>query len=355
MAVGDALFLGDNLSVLRAHVADASVDLVYLDPPFNSNKAYASAPRRATRAVAAGDGGARVDAPAPKILGFDDTWRWDARAEAAFEELRVSTRSPAKLPALLAALRLVLGEGDLLAYLVMMAGRLVELHRVLAPTGGLYLHCDPTASHYLKVVLDVVFGPGTFQNEVVWRYRRWPTRARRFQKMHDVLFYYAKSGGGEHTFHTLYGYEKLADSTLKTFDEEAARGFLVGASQAEHHRGGDAGAAAVGRLGDRGDRADRARAHGVADAEARGAAGADRAGVEPRGRRGAGSVLRLGDGAGGGAAAGAEVHRDRRGAAGDRHDEAAAGSGAGSTRGAVPGATREGRRGGVRLGEVRLR
>ena len=118
---------------------------------------------------------------------------------------------------LFAALRGVLGEGDLLAYLVMMAGRLVELHRVLAPAGALYLHCDPTASHYLKVVLDVVFGPGTFQNEVIWRYRRWPTRARRFQRMHDVLFYYAKSERGDHTFETLYGYEKLADSTLKTF------------------------------------------------------------------------------------------------------------------------------------------
>src|ERR1041384_4157515 len=110
-----------------------------------------------------------------------------------------------------------LKEKDLRAYLTMMAVRLVELHRVLAPTGSLYLHCDPTASHYLKVMLDVVFGPGTFQNEVVWRYRRWPARARRFQRMHDALLFYAKSGGGEHTFETLYGYEKLAESTLKTF------------------------------------------------------------------------------------------------------------------------------------------
>lgn len=201
MSADGALYMGDNLAVLREHVTDASVDLVYLDPPFNSNKAYASAPRRA--------GG-------PKILGFDDTWRWDARAEAAFEELRGAGARP-KLATLLGALRGVLGEGDLLAYLVMMASRLVELHRVLAKTGALYLHCDPTASHYLKVVLDVVFGPGTFQNEVVWRYRRWPTKARRFQRMHDVLFYYAKSDRGEHTFETLYGYERLADSTLKTF------------------------------------------------------------------------------------------------------------------------------------------
>lgn len=200
MSADASLFLGDNLAVLREHVADASVDLVYLDPPFNSNKAYASAPRRA--------GG-------PKILGFDDTWRWDARAEGAFEEIAVAAR-PA-LGTLMRALREVIGPGDLLAYLTMMASRLVELHRVLAPTGALYLHCDPTASHYLKVVLDVVFGAGTFQNEVVWRYRRWPAKARRFQRMHDVLLYYSKSDRGEHTFETLYGYEKLADSTLKTF------------------------------------------------------------------------------------------------------------------------------------------
>ncbi len=201
MSADGALYLGDNLAVLREHVTDASVDLVYLDPPFNSNKAYSSAPRRA--------GG-------PKILGFDDTWRWDARAETALHEVIASGDRP-KLGALLGALRGVLGDGDLLAYLVMMTSRLVELHRVLAPTGALYLHCDPTASHYLKVVLDVVFGPGTFQNEVVWRYRRWPAKARRFQRMHDVLFYYAKSDRGEHTFETLYGYEKLAESTLKTF------------------------------------------------------------------------------------------------------------------------------------------
>lgn len=201
MSADGSLFQGDNLAVLRTHVTDASVDLVYLDPPFNSNKAYASAPRRA--------GG-------PKILGFDDTWRWDARAQAAFEELVASEARPA-LGTLLRALREVIGIGDLLAYLTMMAGRLVELHRVLSPAGALYLHCDPTASHYLKVVLDVVFGAGTFQNEVVWRYRRWPARARRFQRMHDVLLYYSKSDRGEHTFETLYGYEKLAESTRKTF------------------------------------------------------------------------------------------------------------------------------------------
>lgn len=225
MADGGALFLGDNLEILRRHVADASVDLVYLDPPFNSNRVYAKAARGSS---AEGAHASEVDAPTsarrpatrraggPKILGFDDTWRWDARAETAFEEVR-SPRGAPKLGALLAAFRHALGEGDLLAYLTMMATRLVELARVLAPAGSLYLHCDPTASHYLKIMLDVVLGPGAFQNEVVWRYRRWPARSRRFQRMHDVLLFYTRSDRGDHTFETLYGYEKLAESTLKTF------------------------------------------------------------------------------------------------------------------------------------------
>jgi site-specific DNA-methyltransferase (adenine-specific) len=117
----------------------------------------------------------------------------------------------------------MLGESDVLAYLAMMAPRLVELRRVLKPSGSLYLHCDPTASHYLKVLLDGVFGPSCFRNEVIWRYRRWPAKARRFQRMHDVLLFYTARDGAEHTFHTLYGYEKLAESTRKTFGTRKQR------------------------------------------------------------------------------------------------------------------------------------
>jgi site-specific DNA-methyltransferase (adenine-specific) len=104
-----------------------------------------------------------------------------------------------------------------------MAPRLVELRRVLKKTGSLYLHCDPVASHYLKVLLDSIFGAGCFKNEIVWRYRRWPARARRFQRMHDVLLFYTASPGSEHTFHTLYGYEKLAESTLYAFGTKKQR------------------------------------------------------------------------------------------------------------------------------------
>ena len=105
----------------------------------------------------------------------------------------------------------------------MMAPRLVELRRVLKPSGSLYLHCDPTASHYLKVLLDGIFGPACFRNEVIWRYRRWPAKARRFQRMHDVLLFYTASREQAHTFNTLYGYEKLAESTLKTFGTRKQR------------------------------------------------------------------------------------------------------------------------------------
>lgn len=188
------LYHGDNLDVLRA-LPDASVDLIYLDPPFCSQRVYdASA----------------LDGKGERVEGFDDRWRWGPEAEQALKAVSPSLR------AVLGALREATDDGRF-AYLVAMAQRLPALHRVLAATGGLYLHCDPTASHYLKVLLDVVFGARGFRNEVIWRYRRWPAKSRQFQRMHDVLLYYTKSDGGQHVFHTLYGYEELAASTRKTF------------------------------------------------------------------------------------------------------------------------------------------
>ncbi len=195
------LHAGDNLAVLRTSVADASIDLVYLDPPFNSAQDFAilHGVRPSPR------GAAPVDA-------FGDTWTWGEAARAAHAE---TVAAGGEVGRAIEALRLLVGEGGLLAYLVHMALRLVELRRVLRPTGSLYLHCDPTASHYLKVLLDRVFGPDAFRNEVVWRYRRWPAKSRRFQRMHDVLLFYAKTR--EHVFTPLYGYEGLAESTKKTF------------------------------------------------------------------------------------------------------------------------------------------
>jgi DNA modification methylase len=205
------LFCGDNLNVLRRYVADRSVDLIYLDPPFQSGKDYhlAFELRRSAR------GDKRV-----KTAGFRDTWKWGPEAESSFAQVEAldGPGGPA-----LRALRAMLGESDIMAYLCMMAPRLIELRRVLKKTGSLYLHCDPTASHYLKTLLDSVFGPSCFRNEVIWRYRRWPAKARRFQRMHDVLLFYSAMPGRSHTFNTLYGYEKLASSTLKTFGTKKQR------------------------------------------------------------------------------------------------------------------------------------
>jgi site-specific DNA-methyltransferase (adenine-specific) len=201
------LYYGDNLDVLRHKIASESVDLIYLDPPFNSNATYNLIHKESKGQERA----------------FFDTWNWDDSAERAFGELTghapQTVRVSEELSDMMVALKKFLWRDhrDLLAYLSMMAIRLVELRRVLRPTGSLYLHCDPTASHYLKLILDSIFGHECFRNEIIWRYRRWPTKARRFQRMHDVLLFYTARKDNEHVFETLYGYEKLADSTLKTF------------------------------------------------------------------------------------------------------------------------------------------
>jgi len=203
------LYYGDNIDVLRRYVPDEAVDLVYLDPPFQSGKNY--------NIIFESRDGSRS---AAQIQAFEDTWKWGIEAEASYREV---VEAGGQVAVTMRSFRQFLGESDIMAYLCMMAPRLVELRRVLKPTGSLYLHCDPTASHYLKVLLNAIFGPACFRNEVIWRYRRWPTVAKQFQKMHDVLLFYSKSGAGEQKFQTLYGYEKLAESTLKTFGTKKQR------------------------------------------------------------------------------------------------------------------------------------
>lgn len=174
------LYYGDNLDVLRRHVKDESVDLVYLDPPFNSNANY-------NVLFAAKDG----HQAAAQIQAFEDTWRWDESAARQFAE---TVEAGGKVADVLLAFERFLSTSDMLAYLAMMAPRLVELRRVLKPTGSLYLHCDPTASHYLKLLLDAVFGPEHFRNEIIWQ----RTVAKglmtvRLPNNHDALLAYGKT------------------------------------------------------------------------------------------------------------------------------------------------------------------
>ena len=179
----NTLFYGDNLLVLRDHVPDASVDLVYLDPPFNSNASYNVLFREKTG----------EESPA-QIKAFTDTWEWTQEAQATYEQDIIQNPAvPSAVKDMISAFRQFIGQNAMMAYLVMMAPRLVELHRVLKPTGSLYLHCDPTASHYLKILLDAVFGKQNFRNEVVWKRTYAHGSSRRYGPIHDCLLFYSKS------------------------------------------------------------------------------------------------------------------------------------------------------------------
>ena len=181
----NVLYYGDNLDILRRYVQDATVDLVYLDPPFNSNRDY--------NVIFKDESGQKSDA---QIVAFDDTWHWGPGPEAHYAYLTNTALNhgavPAPVSSIIAALRTGIGENQMMAYLVEMAVRLVELHRVLKPTGSLYLHCDPTASHYLKVLLDAIFDVRNFRNEIVWRRTGAHGSTRSFGPIHDTLLFYAR-------------------------------------------------------------------------------------------------------------------------------------------------------------------
>lgn len=209
--MSNTLYYGDNLHVLREHVASESVDLIYLDPPFNSNANY----NVLFKAPEGHDSDAQIEA-------FEDTWHWNDSAEVAFDEVMRSGNTQAF--ELLRAMRQFLGENDMMAYLAMMAIRLLELHRVLKPTGSLYLHCDPTASHYLKLVLDAVFGPTNFTNEIVWNRTAAKGHAfTRFASSHDVIFYYRKSEQGPWRAQYLPHSEKLLQSHYSNIEDGTGR------------------------------------------------------------------------------------------------------------------------------------
>jgi len=182
----NVLYYGDNLPILNEYFPDESVDLIYLDPPFNSNRDYS--------VIFKDESGRKSDA---QQLAFEDTWHWGPHAEATYAYLTNTAkhegRVPSQVSTIMSALRTGINPSPMLAYLVEMTVRLVELHRVLKPTGSLYLHCDPTASHYLRIVLDTIFGPENFRSEIVWRRTGAHGKVRRFGPIHDTLLFYTRS------------------------------------------------------------------------------------------------------------------------------------------------------------------
>ena len=174
----NSLYYGDNLQVLREFIADESVDLVYLDPPFNSRQDY--------NVLFAENDGSRS---ASQISAFKDTWEWNEEAARAYEE---TVERGGTVANAMRAFRTLLGGSDMLAYLAMMAPRLIELRRVLKPTGSIYLHCDPTASHYLKLIMDAVFGPEMFRTEIIWKRTNTHSDSKRWSDVTDTILYYSK-------------------------------------------------------------------------------------------------------------------------------------------------------------------
>jgi len=175
----NSLYFGDNLDVLRESIASESVDLIYLDPPFNSARDYNilfSSPK-----------GQSSEA---QITAFEDSWHWAEQAEREFGEIVRCGNT--NVPEIVLALRRFLGENDVMAYVTMMANRLLEMHRVLKPTGSLYLHCDNTASHYLKIVLDGIFGAENYRNEITWKRTSTHSDSKTWSRNSDVLFFYTK-------------------------------------------------------------------------------------------------------------------------------------------------------------------
>lgn len=175
------LYFGDNKIVLRQHIKGESVDLIYLDPPFKSQQDY--------NVLFAEKNGSQS---AAQIRAFEDTWHWDSAAHAEYVEVVSRGGRTAEV---MQAFHTFLGRSDMMAYLAMMATRLLELRRVLKDSGTIYLHCDPTASHYLKMLMDAVFGPENFLNEVIWRRTGTHSSANRWGPVHDVLLCYAKVNG----------------------------------------------------------------------------------------------------------------------------------------------------------------
>jgi DNA modification methylase len=183
----NVLYYGDNLDILRKYIPDNSIDLIYLDPPFNSKATY--------NVLFKEPSGKPSQA---QMEAFEDSWHWGMESEKALQEIAASKIAPAEVKELMAVLpKLVGGRNDMLAYLTMMCIRLIELKRVLKDTGSIYLHCDPTASHYLKILMDTIFGVMNLRNEIIWKrttsHGDWKQGAKQLGRVHDTILFYSKS------------------------------------------------------------------------------------------------------------------------------------------------------------------
>ncbi len=211
--IPNRLYFGDNLDIMREHIADASVDLIYLDPPFNSNATY--------NVLFRARGG---NQSAAQITAFEDTWRWDYQSEVAFRD--VVQNGPPDVSALLGAMRTFLGQNDMMAYLTMMSQRMVEMRRVLKPTGSIYLHCDSTASHYLKLLMDAAFGVINFRNHIAWRRTGAHGGAKRWGRIHDHVLFYTASD--DYTWNEVYQpYDQSYLDDFYIYEDERGRFRLV--------------------------------------------------------------------------------------------------------------------------------
>ncbi|MBA4375692.1 MAG: site-specific DNA-methyltransferase [Anaerolinea sp.] len=215
----NTLYYGDNLKVLREHIQDESIDLIYLDPPFNSNRSY--------NVLFKDESGISSNA---QITAFDDAWHWGDTAQQTYEEL--ITKAPGDVSSLINSLYQFIGANQMMAYLVMMTARLVELHRVLKPTGTLYLHCDPTASHYLKILLDMIFGVENFINEIGWKrsdaHSDAKQGAKHFGRVHDVILFYSKTQNYFFNSQYLPLPDSTKDNWYRNIEPETGRRFNKG-------------------------------------------------------------------------------------------------------------------------------
>ena len=193
------LWFGDNLKVLRKEFKDESVDLIYLDPPFNSKRDYNSLFKTNDK---------ESDS---QIMAFTDSWAWGDSTTEIYGELQELGYNYIET-----LVDLIGSRNSVSAYIVMMAIRLIELKRVLKDTGSIYLHCDPTASHYLKIVMDQIFGVKNFRNEIIWHYGKWTNHPSSFQKNHDVIFFYTKTE--DYLFNQVSCPENMKESRRKKLE-----------------------------------------------------------------------------------------------------------------------------------------